>query len=310
MNSWGMISALTALVMGQEAYTASVDSVAADTGHEIIALDTEANERMTVSVSIMGQGPFEFIIDTGAQVSVLSRELADHLAIHEREAATLVALNSSRAVQVVDVPDVALGSREFDIYRAPLIERENLGGADGMLGLDSLQDQRVMLDFENNHLAVAPAKELGGNRGFEIVVRARRRSGQLIITNATLDGVRVAVMIDTGAQSSTGNLALLERLRNSRAEGVAVLTDVNGVSANSKVRVTRSLNFGTAKLENVLVTFADSPTFEMLDLADEPALILGMAELRLFNRVAVDFEKRRLLFDIPGNRRRNNRRSG
>ncbi len=310
MNSWGMISALTALVMGQEAYTASVESVAADTGHEIIALDTEANERMTVSVSIMGQGPFEFIIDTGAQVSVLSRELADHLAIHEREAATLVALNSSRAVQVVDVPDVALGSREFDIYRAPLIERENLGGADGMLGLDSLQDQRVMLDFENNHLAVAPAKELGGNRGFEIVVRARRRSGQLIITNATLDGVRVAVMIDTGAQSSTGNLALLERLRNSRAEGVAVLTDVNGVSANSKVRVTRSLNFGTAKLENVLVTFADSPTFEMLDLADEPALILGMAELRLFNRVAVDFEKRRLLFDIPGNRRRNNRRSG
>ena len=310
MNGLAMISALTALVMGQEAYTASVESVIADADSEIIALETETNQRMTVPVSIMGQGPFEFIIDTGAQVSVISRDLADQLAIHEREPATLVALNSSRQVEVVDVPDVTLGSREFDLYRAPLIERENLGGADGMLGIDSLQDQRVMLDFKNNHMAVAPARELGGNRGFEIIVTARRRSGQLIITDATLDGVRVAVMIDTGAQSSTGNMELLRRLRKATPDGQAILTDVNGVTSTSTVKIARSLSFGSAQLANILVTFADSPTFEMLDLADQPALILGMAELRLFDRVAVDFEKRRLLFDMPGNLRRNNRDQG
>jgi len=157
MDHWGIMSALIALAMGQEAYTASVESLIVDADSEILVLETEASERMTVPVSIMGQGPFNFIIDTGAQVSVISRDLADRLEIHDRESATLVALNSARAVEVADIPDVALGSREFDLYGAPLIDRENLGGADGMLGIDSLQDQHVLIDFENSHMAVAPA---------------------------------------------------------------------------------------------------------------------------------------------------------
>jgi len=190
MSAWGTLSALTALGMGQQVYTASVEAIIAETGSEIIVLESEASERMTVPVSVMGQGPFAFIVDTGAQVSVISRELADALAIEDRRPGKLVALNSSRQVEIADVPDVKLGSREFDLYGAPLLARDNLGGIDGILGLDSLQDQRVMLDFENNRMAVAPAKDLGGTRGFEIVVRARRRQGQLIITDARL--VRLA----------------------------------------------------------------------------------------------------------------------
>jgi len=308
MSAWGTLSALTALGMGQQVYTASVEAIIAETGSEIIVLESEASERMTVPVSVMGQGPFAFIVDTGAQVSVISRELADALAIEDRRPGKLVALNSSRQVEIADVPDVKLGSREFDLYGAPLLARDNLGGIDGILGLDSLQDQRVMLDFENNRMAVAPAKDLGGTRGFEIVVRARRRQGQLIITDARLDGVQVAVMIDTGAQGTTGNMALMRRLRKPETGGASILTDVNGVSISAPVLIARSLSFGHAKLSNVLVSFTNSPTFNALDLADDPAIILGMSELSLFDRVAVDFEKRRLLFDMPGSIRHANRR--
>ena len=48
--------------------------------------------------------------------------------------------------------------------------------------------------------------------------------------------------------------------------------------------------------------FANSPTFHALDLSDEPALILGMSELKLFRRVAIDFKTRRVLFDLPPQR--------
>lgn len=77
------------------------------------------------------------------------------------------------------------------------------------------------------------------------------------------------------------------------------MPDVNGVRVSGETRVARSLQLGSAQMNNVVISFADSPTFDALDLDDRPALILGMSELRLFERVAIDFETRRVLFDLP-----------
>jgi len=49
----------------------------------------------------------------------------------------------------------------------------------------------------------------------------------------------------------------------------------------------------------VPITFADTPAFEALGLQDKPVLSLGMQHLRLFDRVAIDFTKRQILFDLP-----------
>ena len=45
--------------------------------------------------------------------------------------------------------------------------------------------------------------------------------------------------------------------------------------------------------------FADSPPFERLNLSEKPALLLGMAQLRAFQRVAIDFQEKKILFDLP-----------
>lgn len=266
---------------------------------EIIAFETERYRRLTVPVTIAGQGPYRFMIDTGAQATVVSRDLADSLGLHDRETATLVAMASQRQVETTRVPSVGLGSREFTVATAPILEGEHIGGADGILGLDSLQDQRVLFDFENSHIAVAEARELGGNRGFDIVVRARQREGQLIVRRAEIDGVSVSVVIDTGAQGSVGNLELQRRLRRARTEADATMTDVNGVQVTGRSKLARNLQMGRAQINNFAITFADSPTFAALDLEDRPAMVLGMAELRLFKRVAIDFESKRVLFDMP-----------
>ena len=266
---------------------------------EIIAFETERYRRLTVPVTIGGHGPYRFMIDTGAQATVVSRDLADSLGLHERETATLVAMASRREVQTTRVPAIGLGSREFTVATAPILEAAHIGGADGILGLDSLQDQRVLFDFENSLIAVARADELGGNRGFDIVVRARQRDGQLIVRRAEIDGVSVSVVIDTGAQGSVSNLELQRRLRRARAEADATMTDVNGVSVTGRSKLARSLAMGRATINDFAITFADSPTFAALDLNDRPAMVLGMAELRLFKRVAIDFESNRVLFDMP-----------
>ncbi len=266
---------------------------------EVLELENERYRRMTVPVTIGGAGPFRFMLDTGAQATVVSRDLADRLALNDRRPAILVGMASRMPVETAAIEDVGLGSRLFYIRTAPVVEGANIGGADGILGLDSLQDQRVLLDFVKQEISVADAEVLGGNRGYEIVVRARERLGQLIITEARLDGIRVAVVVDSGAQGSIGNPALLQRFRRARNLGESEVTDINGVTLTGAVKLGSELQIDRARLQNIPIMFADSPTFHALGLSDEPALILGMEQLKLFRRVAIDFKTRRVLFDLP-----------
>ncbi|AKH43989.1 putative aspartyl protease [Altererythrobacter atlanticus] len=306
--TWHLLAAALASVAGgaiaNPAETADKTTQAPQTDHEVIALEQERYRRLTVPVTIQGQGPFRFLIDTGSQATVLSHDLADLLQLTERRTAILVAMASRMPIETVDVRDLTLGSRSFYIQTAPLLDAIHIGDADGILGLDSLQDQRVLIDFVNSEIAVADAEELGGNRGFEIVVKARRRLGQLIITRAMLDGVRTAVIVDTGAQGSVGNRELQRRLRNARVLGQSELTDVNGQQMTGSVMLARSLAIDNVQLTHVPIFFGDSPTFRSLKLDKEPALVLGIRELKMFRRVAIDFRKGQILFDLPRSVRR------
>src|SRR5690606_4673449 len=84
-----------------------------------------------------------------------------------------------------------------------------------------------------------------------------------------------------------------------RQMGETEMTDINGVEMTGTVKLASDLLIGRARLQNVPIVFADSPTFHSLGLADEPAIMLGMSELKLFRRVAIDFKTRRVLFDLP-----------
>ena len=269
----------------------------------IVQMSEDQYRRMTVPVSINGEGPFRFMVDTGAEATVLSHGLADRLELTERRSATLVGMISSRQVQTTIVPELLFGNRPHHGALAALVEGDNIGGADGILGLDTLQGRRILLDFANRRMEVADIDSKADNRGYEIIVRARRNGDQLIITQARLDGVRTAVVVDTGAQGSIGNEALLRRLRSARDGLDAEMTDINGVQAISPTRIGRKLEFDRAQLGNFHIAFTPSPTFAALGLEKEPALILGMSELRVFDRVAIDFASRRVLFDLPENSR-------
>jgi predicted aspartyl protease len=296
--SWLLI--LSAVVAGSVAMaTVDPEPPVEPADAETLALQREAYERVTVPVTIQGQGPFRFMVDTGSQATVLSRQLAERLQLTVRSPATLIAMASRQPIETTEIPDLALGSRNFRIQVAPLVEAANIGGADGILGLDSLQDQRVLIDFKENRISIADANDAHSNRGYEIVVKARRKLGQLIIANAQVDGVSTAVIVDTGAQSSIGNMALLARLGHSRTFGETQMTDINGGQMNATIRVGANLELGRMVLSNLAIVFADAPPFAAIGLGDEPALILGMRELRQFRRVAIDFQQRRVLFDLP-----------
>ena len=265
---------------------------------EELALRRDRYERLTIPVTIQGQGPYRFLIDTGAQVTVLSHRVVEELQIEPTGQATLVAMGSQQTVDTFDLDGLEFANRSFSGLMAPLLHSHHIG-ADGILGLDSLQGLRVLIDFEEGRMDVADAETLGGNSGYEIVVRARRRLGQMIITDAKIDGVKTAVIIDTGAQNTIANPVLRKRLRRRDEGHQAYSTDVLGVEMATNVVVAKRLAIGRMELNNVPLGYAQSPVFASLGLDKRPALILGMRNMRIFRRVAIDFASQRVLFDLP-----------
>lgn len=264
---------------------------------DLLQAERDRYERLTVPVTIEGNGPYRFMVDTGSQATVVSRTISEQLQLPPLGKATLVAMGSSRQVDMVQLDGLEFAGRLFDNLEAPLLEAYNVG-ADGILGLNSLQDMRVLIDFKEDRLLVADADSLGGNRGYEIVVKARRRLGQMIITNAKIDGVKVAVIIDTGAQNTVGNMALKNKLR-AKGDVLVQSTDVNGVKLYGNLGYASKMLIGGLTMTGIPITFADSPAFDALELTDKPALIMGMRNLQNFERVAIDFSTGQVLFDVP-----------
>ncbi|MCR2834689.1 retroviral-like aspartic protease family protein [Parerythrobacter lacustris] len=290
-------NANSAIPVPQEVAEPALQAETAGPEPQLVEVNQDFYERMTVPVTIDGQGPFRFMIDTGSQATVVTEGLKDKLGLELIGTATLVGMASRVPVEIFEVNGLQFASRTFDNIEAPMLKERNIG-ADGILGLDSLQDLRVMIDFRTDTIAVDDAKALGGNQGFEIIVRARHRLGRLIITQAKIDGVTTAIIVDTGAQNSIGNRALQRKLR-ARNQAEFVTTDVNGVDLVGNLSLAKSLDIQGLRLQNLSIAYADAPAFEALGLDKRPALILGMRDLRLFDRIAIDFESRRILFDVP-----------
>ncbi len=306
------LPALTASLIGSNAATTAVEPPIAaptpeveaiapalsDPATEVLDLDEERYNRFTVPVMVEGAGPFNFMIDTGSQATAVTHQINEGLALTPSGTATLVGMASRRPVDVVEVDEMSFGKHTVYDLISPVLDRQHVG-ADGILGLDSLQDFRVLIDFRDETIAVQDVSDIDNyRRGFEIIVRARQELGQLLITDAMVEGVRATVIIDTGAQASIGNLALQERIRSKRATEVTT-TDVNGVEMVGQLSYVRSLSIEGLSLTNVPLAFADAPAFAALGLADKPVISLGMQHLRMFDRVAIDFSRQRILFDVP-----------
>ncbi len=265
---------------------------------DVIKTRPDPDRRMTVPVRIGDSGPFHFVIDTGSQTSVMSIGLASRLAIPAARRARIIGMGGIEVVDTAIVDRMGLGRRSLDRMEMALLKEENIG-AEGIVGVDSLQQQRVLLDFDRNTMSVGSARSLGGNSGFEIVVTARRRLGQLIITNAEIDGIHTDIIIDTGADTSVGNRALQRALSRKKSFQTIKLRSVTGHEVIADIGFPKKLTIQEVNITNLFVAYANSPVFDVLELNRRPAMMLGMRELRLFKRIAIDFEKRKVYFDLP-----------
>lgn len=256
----------------------------------------QMTDRMTVPVGVAGQGPFPFIIDTGAERSVVSRELAEKLKLDPGEDARVFDFTGGSTVETVKVPTLSAGKLETGAIEAPMLMMGNIG-APGMLGIDALQGRKIILDFDRKQMTLVPAKRHAGG---DIIVRAQSRVGQLIVTKASFEGKPIAVVIDTGSWLSIGNSAMLALTKKRpRNYGKVEVKSVTGRTFDADYVSVDDVKIGNIRIDQFALSFADVPPFTRFGLRDTPALILGMSSLQLFRRVEIDFVNREIAFTLP-----------
>ncbi|MDB5715619.1 MAG: hypothetical protein JWO15_3016 [Sphingomonadales bacterium] len=258
--------------------------------------------RMTVPVTIGGRGPYQFVVDTGADRTVVSRELADRLGLEPTGTATLHSMSGVEQVATVKLQNLGIAGIVTPSIKAPALAEANLG-AQGLLGIDSLKGRRIIMDFVRQTLTIAEPGEREPVDPDTIVVTARSRYGQLVLVDAEIDNVNVTVIIDSGAQNTIGNPALRALLAKRHRKMIfrpTVLIDVTGGHISADVASVSKVRIAKIELGRMAIAFADAHPFKRFGLQKRPAMLLGIDTLRSFRRVSVDFAQRKVRFLLPG----------
>ncbi len=260
----------------------------------------QASSRVTLAVTIDDHGPFQFLVDSGADRSVIGAGLAQRLALPSGGAIKLNDMAGESSVATVLIRRLSAGSNEILNIRAPALAEANIG-AQGIMGIDALREQRLSMDFERRTITLQDPRRAEPSAGGsdEIVVTARRRRGQLILTEVNIGRIPLSGVIDTGSQVTLGNTALFRKIFARRSAPTVTpieLISVTGQVVTAQMAHVPEVRIGRLVLHNVPIAFSDVAPFRLFGLADEPALLLGSDVLESFRRVSLDFKYRKVRF--------------
>lgn len=236
------------------------------------------NENLViVKARIGGLKDVKVLIDTGANPSLISKEVAKHLRIAGTEE-LLQTLNGTVHATSVVVPEIQLGPLHAESLRVIVqdfdgIERAIGVSLGGVFGLDVLA-RGFAIDYQHRRLI------LGSAMPTKFVVRlASQAPFPTVIT--VLDGQPVRLLLDSGTWEV---LVFKNRMHNTaklRTERTASVASIGGHTRLSWT--TAALTLGNAKLGTHTVAVAEvdaDPGFDGL---------LGFAKLG-FRRVSFDFD--------------------
>src|SRR5580658_873105 len=260
--------------------------------------------RIWAPVYINGQGPFRLVLDSGANHSGITGQVAEilGLASDPTQQVMLRGVTGSAAVPTVRVDSFVVGDVAEGVERLPIVT-DALGGAEGVLGTDGMQNRRIFIDFRHDLISITRSKGEHADTGFRVIPFETMR-GNLLVVEATVGGVRVKAIIDTGGQVTIGNLALRQALQSRRTQLLGQLTHIEGVTTD--IQDADEINTPPLRMDGIDesgsvieiryrdVSFGDMHIFEHWRLTDEPAMLVGMDALGLLDALVIDYRRHEL----------------
>ena len=258
--------------------------------------------RIVVPVMVNHRGPFRFVLDTGANTTVLSPHLAALLGLEVNldQTVNLKGVTGFAPVPTAAVQRVESGALVLEDQRLAIADASAVG-TDGILGVDGLAGKLVLVDFLHDRIKVLQASTHRPT-GSLLSIPAQLQFGRLLIVDAFVGNHKVRAVIDSGGQRTLGNMALyrLLKMRTDRAAHVGT-TDVFGATDEKQQgerQLVREIRMGDLRVTNLTVTFGDFYIFNIWDLGETPALVIGMDMIGTLDTFAVDYLRRELQIRI------------
>ena len=249
--------------------------------------------RAVALISINGQGPFRFIIDTGANRSVLSRALASRLGLAPSGEGTVHSIDGAQSALLVKVESLSFGALHLSRGETPVLDGPMLDGEHGLLGVDGMAGRLLHVDFTKHCVEIYESAAQMPIQGWQSVP-ARMRFGSLLMVQGEIMGVRVNVLIDTGSDISLANHKFHDALRGVAARSIQY-RDGHAFTFGRPIVLAQSvwtprLRLGRTSVDRVNAYIGDFHIFDFWGLQDEPTMLIGMDVLARSREMAIDYE--------------------
>jgi predicted aspartyl protease len=254
--------------------------------------------RLVAQVRVNGQGPFPFIIDTGANRTAITRALVDKLQLPVEAYGRVEGVTGAQDMAFARIAALEAGAHRTDDVLAPVIESRVTSGAMGLLGVDGLGRRRLELDLETGEARITASQRRRPPRG-AIVAPGYTRFGGLFVVRGTIDErIRVNVILDTGAERTLRNRVLARALgRRWLPLGQASIARVSGATgalARGDIGYLPPITLGGVAIADATMIVGDFHVFSVWGMAEEPTLLLGMDVLGNARKLAIDYGRREL----------------
>jgi len=253
-------------------------------------------------VQVNGDGPFKFILDTGAGTSLLSSDLAKKLNLKIISTKEGQSAGGKISVSLAKVDSLALGQAKLDDLDVGIVDLSHIGKAigtriDGDVGYNFLKHFRIAIDYHDCEIRFDEPRRierLGRSAKAEIPMRLASLAKPLLLVDVHANGHGpFQFAIDTGTSTTAIAPELAQQL-GLKASPVGPLT-TGDAQVNVTAGTLESFQVGRAGIDDLGVGVADF--FSMLSQAVGVRLdgIVGYNFLRNF-RVVIDYpgEKLRL----------------
>ncbi len=255
---------------------------------------TDRIGRLLIPVTINGQGPFRFVLDTGANRSVLTPRLVEHLGLQVSNDNRLImsGVTGTASVATVAVEQLKVGEVELRNVQLPVAASLS-DDTSGTLGVDALPDSRVLLDFDTGRIQIRKAHHEVLPDGFSRIA-GQCRFMRLLIIRASVGRIPVRAVVDTGSQFTLGNLALRTKLGFPDKLDPARTTDVIGETLarqQGERRPVPVVRVGTLQSPSPTLIFGDFYVFKLWHLETQPAIVIGMDMLGSVEQLVIDYQR-------------------
>ena len=261
-----------------------------------------AQPLILLPVQVNGDGPFEFILDTGAGTSLLSSDLAKKLKIKIISTKEGQSAGGKISVSLAKVDSLAVGQAKLDDVDVGIVDLTHIGNTigtkiDGDVGYNFLKHFRITIDYHDCEIRLDEPRRiqrLGRSSKAEVPMRLASLAKPLLLVNVHANGHGpFQFAIDTGTSTTAIAPELAQQL-GLKSSPVGPLT-TGGAQVNVTAGTLESFKVGRAGVDDLVVVAADF--FATLSQAVGAKLdgIVGYNFLRNF-RVVIDYpsEKFRL----------------